>query len=50
MFIFFVLMLLLAAMTDHNNEVITNEKIVNSELATSKQLTNEVISDNVLKN
>ncbi len=50
MFVFFVLMLLLAALTDHSNEVIVNDKIVISELATDNQLTNDVVSDHVLKN
>jgi len=50
MFAFFVLMLLLAVLTDNTNEVMVNDKMVESELAVENQLTNEVLSDDILKN
>ncbi len=50
MFVFFVLMLLLAVLTDNAHEVRVNDKIVEAELAIENQLTNEIVSDNVLKN
>ncbi len=50
MFAFFVLMLLLAALTDNSREVVLNDNIVQSELATDNQLTNEIVLDDSLKN
>jgi len=50
MFVFLVLVLLLAAMTDNTNEVIINDTVVDSHLATDNQLMNEAVSDNVLRN
>ncbi len=50
MFVFFVLMLWLAVLTDSSNEMITNDSIVESELATENQLTTEAVSDNVFRN
>lgn len=49
MFVFFVLMLLLAVLTDNTNEIIVNDKMVESELAMENQLTNEIVTDDVLK-
>lgn len=50
MFAFFVLMLLLAALTDNSREVVLNDNIVQSELAKDNQLTNEIVLDDSLKN
>ena len=50
MFAFFILMLLLAALTDNSREVILDANIVQSELAKDNQLTNEIVLDDSLKN
>lgn len=49
MFAFFVLMLVLAMLTDNTKEGILNDKMVESELATENHLTHEIVSDEGLK-
>lgn len=41
-------MLILAAFTDSNRQVIIDDKIVENELEAKNQLTNEIRSDNIL--
>jgi len=50
MFVFFVLMLLLAVWTDNSKSINSNDKIVESKLVNDNILmNNEVLSDNILK-
>ena len=50
MFVFFVVTLFLADLTDDTNDVLIDDKMVESELAIENQLTNEIVSDKVLEN
>lgn len=49
LFVCFVLMLALAALTDNNYKISLDDNIVESELATKNQLSNEIVLDTVLK-
>jgi hypothetical protein len=50
MFVLFVLMLLLAVLTDNSQEMLINKKIAKNQSDIVKQLTTEVVSDHILKN
>lgn len=49
MFIFWVVMLIVAVITDNANELFLNEKLVESEIATENVPSNELVSEIVLK-
>jgi len=49
LFICFVFMLLLAALTDNSYKVSLDDTIVESEIATKNELSNEIVFDTVLK-
>lgn len=49
MFLFFILMLFLAVLTENSNNSIVDEKIVAKEIEKENELTNKIVLEETLK-